>query len=121
MSHRERLDKTDDMEVRRVMEGRSNKRRRRNNDFTVTGPGDSDSESEDAELDAMDTYVDRNPPKPIGPDEVPIVDVSTNLAVSEKSTQPLVVGGALRRNPDGTVMAPRVVKKKDKDKKVRRL
>ncbi|KAF8843324.1 P-loop containing nucleoside triphosphate hydrolase protein [Paxillus ammoniavirescens] len=115
MSHRERLDKTDDMEVRRVMEGRSNKRRRRNNDFTVTSPGDS--ESEDAELDAMDTDVGRNPPKPIVPDDVPIVDVSTNLAVSEKSTQSSVVGGALRRNTDGTVMAPRVIKKKDKDKK----
>ncbi|KIK99635.1 hypothetical protein PAXRUDRAFT_822554 [Paxillus rubicundulus Ve08.2h10] len=114
MSHRERLEKTDDMEVRRVMEGRSNKRRRRNNDFTVTSPGDS--ESEDAELDVMDTDLGRDPPKAVVPDQVPIVDVSTNLAASEKSVQPSVVGGALRRNSDGTIIAPRIVTKKDKGK-----
>ncbi|KAF9220938.1 P-loop containing nucleoside triphosphate hydrolase protein [Gyrodon lividus] len=114
-SHRERLDKTEGMEVRRLVEGRSNKRRRRSNDFTVTGP--DDSESEDAELDAMGTGAGINPPKPVPPDEAPIVVASTSLAAPAKSTQPSVVGGALRRNPDGTVMGPRVFKKKEKCKK----
>ncbi|KAF9242610.1 P-loop containing nucleoside triphosphate hydrolase protein [Melanogaster broomeanus] len=111
MSHRERLDKTEDMEVRRVMEGRSNKRRRRNNNnFAVTGP--DGSESEDAELDAMAVDANINPSRP--PPEV--VDASTNLAAPEKSTQPSAVGGALRRNPDGTVAGPRIIKKKEKGK-----
>ncbi|KIJ64431.1 hypothetical protein HYDPIDRAFT_28376 [Hydnomerulius pinastri MD-312] len=115
MSNRERLDKSEDLEVRRVMEGRSNKRRRRNDDFTVLGPDESGSE--DAELDAMDIDAGISAPKAAIPGKIPVVDVSTSLAAPEKLSQPSVVGGALRRNADGTVVAPRVVKKKEKGKK----
>lgn len=99
------------------MDGRSNKRRRRNNDLSTTGL--TDSEDEDAELDAMDSdAVCADSPQPAVPNQIKIVDMSTSLAAPEKSTKSTVVGGALKRNPDGTLMAPRIVKRKKNGQKV---
>jgi len=118
VSHRERLDKTEDIEVRRFVEGRSNKRRRHNNEFSLAGP--TDTENEDAELDVMGSGPARaNSANAATPDKVLVVDMSTSFSAPEKSTQPTVVGGALRRNPDGTSMAPRIVKRKSIGQKVR--
>lgn len=112
-SHRERLDKIEDIDARRSMDGQSNKRRRRNNNFSVTGA--ADTEDEDAELDVMgsDDSLDTSTPN-----RVQVVDVSASLAAPEKSTQSTIVGSALRRNPDGTFTAPRIVKRKKTGQKV---
>ena len=112
-----RLDKIEDIEVRRVMDGRSNKRRRRDNDFSITEP--TDTENEDAELDVMGSdAASAESPNAATPDQVQVVDMSASLAAQEKSTQSTVVGGALRRNADGTSMIPRIVKSKKIGQKV---
>ncbi|KAF8555249.1 P-loop containing nucleoside triphosphate hydrolase protein [Imleria badia] len=91
------------------MDGRSNKRRRRNNDFTITAP--TDTENDDAELDIIGSdAASADFPNAASPDQVEVVDMSASLAVPEKLAQSAVVGGSLRRNPDGTSMAPRIVK-----------
>ncbi|KAG8214498.1 P-loop containing nucleoside triphosphate hydrolase protein [Butyriboletus roseoflavus] len=109
VSHRERLDKTEDMDVRRLMDGRTNKRRQRNNFFAVAGS--TDTENEDAELDVMGSdAASVDLPNTVTPEQVLVVDMSAGLAAPGKSTQSTVVGGALRRNPDGTSMAPRMIK-----------
>lgn len=106
------------MDVRRLMDGRSNKRRQRNNGFAVA---DTDTENEDAELDVMGSdSAGVNLPNAATPEQVLVVDMSTGLAAPGKSTQSTVVGGALRRNSDGTSMAPRIVKRKKIGQKVGR-
>ncbi|KAF8443043.1 P-loop containing nucleoside triphosphate hydrolase protein [Boletus edulis BED1] len=115
-SHRERLDKSEDANVRRFMDGRSNKRRRRNDNFPITGL--TDTENEDAGLDGMGSdAASVHSPDATAPDQVQIVDMSINSIAPEKSTQPTIIGGALRRNPDGTSMAPRTVTRKNMGQK----
>ncbi|KAH7885390.1 P-loop containing nucleoside triphosphate hydrolase protein [Phlebopus sp. FC_14] len=114
LSHRELLDKTEDLEVRRSMDGRSGVRRRQRSDFTVLDP--DESESDESELNGMSAEPGTSITNTVGPTEIPVVDVSTSLAVPEKSFHSSVVGGALKRNPDGTILAPRIVKK-EKGKK----
>jgi ATP-dependent RNA helicase DHX37/DHR1 len=120
ISHRERLNQSEDIDVRRLVDGRANKRRRRDNGLSVLGQ--TDTEDEDAELDVTDynaaADARADSPDAVIQGQVQVVDMSAILSAPEKSTQTVVVGGALRRNPDGTSMAPRVVKKKKAGKKV---
>ena len=100
------------------MDGRSNKRRRRNNDISITGLSDTERD-EDVELDVLGSdAASDDSPNAATPSQVQTVDMSTSLAAPEKSTQSVVVGGALRRNPDGTSTAPRAVKRKTTGQKV---
>lgn len=102
------------------MDGRSNKRRRRNNDFSITEL--ADIENEDVELDVMGSdAASADSPNASTPDQVQVVDMSASLAVQEKPTQSTVVGGALRRNADGTSMTPRIIKSKTISQKVGQL
>ncbi|KAJ7459856.1 P-loop containing nucleoside triphosphate hydrolase protein [Mycena latifolia] len=79
ITHRDRLDKLEDKEIRRALDGRTGKRRRQDDSYTVTGP---DVDTDDEELDQDDA-------------------VSASAAV----------GSALQRNPDGSVVAPKIVPK----------
>ncbi|KAI5986162.1 P-loop containing nucleoside triphosphate hydrolase protein [Pisolithus albus] len=89
-SNRQRVDKAEDLQVRRAMDGRAGKRRRRTSNYSG-----ADSESSDSELDHHPACeIDASSPKTA---PAPVVSVS-------------IVGGALKRNP-------RVVKK-EKGKKV---
>jgi ATP-dependent RNA helicase DHX37/DHR1 len=111
------LDKNEDIEVRRFMDGRSNKRRRRIIDFSITES--ADTEKEDTELDVMGSdAASADSPNAAPPDQVQVVDMSASLAAQEKPTQSTVVGGALRRNADGTSMTTRIVKSKNIGQKV---
>lgn len=102
------------MHVRRLVDGRSNKRKRDNSGFSVAGP--TDTEDEDVEFDVIGSdAASVELPNAITLDQVQVVDMS---AVPEKWTQSTVVGGALRRNPDGTSMAPHIVKRKKNVQKV---
>ncbi|KAJ7109727.1 P-loop containing nucleoside triphosphate hydrolase protein [Mycena crocata] len=91
-THRDRLDKLEDKEIRRALDGRTGKRRRQNDSYAVTGP-DAEMEESDDQDDAV------SPPKTSGP--------STLTAVSG----PPAVGSALQRNPDGSVVAPKITSK----------
>ncbi|KAG1742366.1 P-loop containing nucleoside triphosphate hydrolase protein [Suillus paluster] len=113
---RERQEKLEDKDVRRAMEGQPNKRRRRHNDFTVHEHGDSEGES-----DAMDGIdfgenADQTPVQYEHEGSVAkefAADPPTTSTVSQPaSVSTFAVGGALKRNPDGSVVAPIVVNKK---------
>ncbi|KAJ7644132.1 P-loop containing nucleoside triphosphate hydrolase protein [Roridomyces roridus] len=82
-THQDRLDKLEDKEIRRALDGRAGQRRRRQEDsYAVTGP----------DLDMDDDE----------PDDEPVAGPSSLPKAS-------AVGSALQRNPDGTVVAPKVV------------
>ncbi|KAI6044780.1 P-loop containing nucleoside triphosphate hydrolase protein [Pisolithus marmoratus] len=113
-SNRQQLNKAEDLQVRRVMEGRAGKRRRQVMDYSGI-----DSESGDSELDNhLGCGIDAPSPKTTPTPVVSVVDYSSSLTAPKKDVQhpPSVVGGALKRNADGTVVQPRVVKK-EKGKK----
>ncbi|KAG1852016.1 P-loop containing nucleoside triphosphate hydrolase protein [Suillus tomentosus] len=116
---RECQEKLEDKEVRHAMEGHPNKRRRRHNDFTIHEYGDSEDGS-----DAMDGigFVERADQTPEQHDEHehegPVTkefftDPPTASTVSQPAESTFTVGGALKRNPDGSVVAPLVVNKKN--------
>lgn len=113
---RERQEKLEDKEVRRAMEGQPNKRRRRHNDFTVHEHEDGEGESD--AMDGVDLVeeVDQMPDQYDG-HEGPVTkessaDPPTASIVSQPPQFAFTVGGALKRNPDGSVVAPLVVNKK---------
>ncbi|KAJ7095872.1 P-loop containing nucleoside triphosphate hydrolase protein [Mycena belliarum] len=85
ITHRDRLDKLEDKEIRRALDGRTGKRRRQDDSYAVTGP---DGFTDDEEIDQAHT------PSP----------ASTAKAVSA----PAAVGSALQRNPDGSVVTPKL-------------
>lgn len=93
-THQDARDKLEDKEVRRALEGRSGKRKRQDGNYDVV---EADSEDED-DFDGDSEVAEPVISKPIVP------------------SQP-VVGGALARNTDGTVIAPKI-RQKSKNKKV---
>lgn len=92
-TNKERLERLEDKEVRRAVDGRTGKRHRRGDDYDVLLPGNSDAEDDDG----MDVHEDQ---------ELPRVDVS--------------VGSALKKDANGAAMAP-VEQTRSKGKKVRAL
>jgi ATP-dependent RNA helicase DHX37/DHR1 len=112
---RERQEKLEDKEVRHAMEGQPNKRRRHHIDFTVREHEDSESESD--ALDGAD-FVEKANQTPEHDDEHEgpmtkefFADPPTALTASQSAPSVSTVGGALKRNPDGSVVAPIVVNK----------
>lgn len=108
----------EDKETRRAIDGRGGKRKRNTDRFDISQAGNDDSE-EDEDLD-------------IGGSESVTVQTTADAQVVFKSeprtstAQPVApgssaVGSALQRNPDGSVVAPRVSKKKKQGKKVNTL
>ncbi|KAJ7212117.1 P-loop containing nucleoside triphosphate hydrolase protein [Mycena pura] len=98
-THRERFDKLEDKEVRRAFDGRAGNRRRQDS-YAVTGP---DLDTDDDEMDRQDDASFAS-----GPSNVPIISQNGPSSAPVVSA-PAAVGSALQRNPDGSVVAPRVV------------
>lgn len=131
-THQHRLDQLEDREVRRALHGRSGKgKRRRTPNPALAGVNDDD------DGDTSDFRMDVDVPggEGEGDEEVgesmscskPVVIVdsgfSTTVQSPELEISPLpptlaVVGGALRRNADGSAAAPRISKRKPKSAKV---
>ncbi|KAF9454792.1 DHX37 protein [Macrolepiota fuliginosa MF-IS2] len=109
LTHQERMEKDEDLQVRHAMQGRNRKRKRHSGVMDMMDAGDDlGSEGEglsesDAESDhelmqlKMDTPDTREVEKP----SITMMDA------------PAMVGGALRRNEDGTIAAP-VLRKRSK-------
>ncbi|KAI8995457.1 P-loop containing nucleoside triphosphate hydrolase protein [Trametes punicea] len=127
-THLHRLEKQEDLEVKRAVDGRSEKRkRRRRNDALFPAVSDSEG-SEEGDHAGMD--VDRNEGFSHEYEDVqegmsrskPVVIVDSGFSTKVQSPEPEVrttilpsaVGSALRHNPDGTVVAPKIVKRKPK-------
>lgn len=105
-THQDRLDRFEDKEVRKVIEGKVGGKRKRNN---VAEPiYDNEDEGDFMDLDEP----------PVGSSVAnPVVVVDEGFSTAPVSAPS--VGSALRKNPDGSVIAPKIAKKKQKGQKVR--
>ncbi len=109
-THRERLDKLEDIEVRKALDGRVGKRKR-NDEYSVRNA--DEDEEDDTEL-----YPGNDSPLEVeGVSEAKITDIIHAEASAQPTTSTsTAVGSALQRNPDGTVVAPRIRSKRQKTK-----
>ncbi|KAF5382586.1 hypothetical protein D9615_002788 [Tricholomella constricta] len=113
-THQERFDRLEDKQVRRALDGRAGKRKR-NDDVYAVVPADekgSDTEGEDFISDADDERPSTNLKTSNVREEAAITTYDTGvqptLPVASVSSS---VGSALKRNPDGTVAAPKLRQK----------
>ncbi|KAJ7044117.1 P-loop containing nucleoside triphosphate hydrolase protein [Mycena alexandri] len=93
-THRDRLDKLEDKETRRALDGRTGKRKRQDDSYAVIGA----EESSDDEINREDSALQIS-----GPSSKP-----------PTLSAPAGVGSALQRNPDGSVVAPKIVPRNKK-------
>ncbi len=127
-THLRRLEKEEDLDVRRALDGRAGKGKRRRNDAPPSAAGDSEESDEDAHMNidrpARHTREDENVQEGMSRSRpVVIVDSgfstvvqSSGLEDSVPSTS--VIGSALRHNPHGTTAVPKISKRKPKHSKV---
>ncbi|EIW64851.1 P-loop containing nucleoside triphosphate hydrolase protein [Trametes versicolor FP-101664 SS1] len=126
-THLRRLEKEEDLDVRRALDGRAGKGKRRRNDAPPSEAGDREESDEDAYMD-----IDRSTRYTREHDNVqegmsrsrPVVIVDSGFSTAVQSSgfeDPLpstsVIGSALRHNSDGTTAAPKISKRKPKHSK----
>ncbi|KAH9936289.1 P-loop containing nucleoside triphosphate hydrolase protein [Fomitopsis serialis] len=126
-THKDMLDKQEDKEVRRAMDGTMRKgKHRRGQPVNVPSYGNDEGESEGEDVMLADGEADEKDTQ----DEVgtsranPVVIVDSGLSTTKLSPEessapamPVQVGSALKRNADGSVVAPKVSKRKAKGSK----
>ncbi len=133
-THQHRLNRLEDQEVRRALDGRSttSKRHHRNDHPLAALSNSEDDVVEDSHAGRM--YVDRledsadEEDVPEGTSRAnPVVIVDSGFSTTAEpqeeigpitSLSPPTVGSALKRNADGTVAAPRISKRKPKSANV---
>ncbi|KAI5122781.1 hypothetical protein M0805_000125 [Coniferiporia weirii] len=105
--------KLEDKEVRRVMESRVKGRRRRRDAYSDMN---EDSEGEEGTEDVEMREVPAPEPGSSRASPVVIFDEEPLFAPSDQAhvVEGVAVGSALRKNPDGTVKAPKIVKRRPK-------
>lgn len=105
-TNRERLEKLEDKETRRAIDGRAGKRKRNDDKYDIMN---AVHENEDIEFDQESIIQVLPTSSPNYAKDVLVVDSvdAPQLALSK----PSAVGSALYRNPDGSVVAPRISKK----------
>lgn len=125
-THQDRLDKSEDKDVRRAMGHTqpSGKHRKRTGGFTGVADDDDGSEEDMAFNEGSTSYmvVDDVPDVKEGLSKdrpVVIIDSAVIAPAAEQADKSGgTVGSALQRNADGSVVAPRILKKKGKGQKV---
>lgn len=128
-THQEALDRLEDKEVRRVIDGRAARGKRKRQQLPFSQVEDSDDAEDEDELIDMD--VDGEPEHAPREQEGysranPVVVVDSGFSTTTLLPEPLehsgpkvtIIGGALKRHEDGSVVAPKIVKRKPKRAKV---
>ncbi|OCH91848.1 P-loop containing nucleoside triphosphate hydrolase protein [Obba rivulosa] len=123
-THKERLEREEDKEVRQAIAGQAKgKRRRQRATVPAFGADESDDEddglpSEPMEVDQVERGSSSQPEEGLSR-ATPIVVVDDGFSTSrvEEGPKISVIGSALQRNPDGSVVAPKIVKRKPKGAK----
>ncbi|KAF9816936.1 hypothetical protein IEO21_03810 [Rhodonia placenta] len=131
-THQEALDRLEDKEVRRVIDGRAARGKRKRQQLPFSQVEDSDDAEDEDELIGMD--VDGEPEHAPREQEGysranPVVVVDSGFSTTTLLPEPLehsgpkvtIIGGALKRHEDGSVVAPKTVKRKPKRAKSRKL
>ncbi|KDQ62426.1 hypothetical protein JAAARDRAFT_30334 [Jaapia argillacea MUCL 33604] len=128
-THHERVEKQEDKEVRRLLDGtgkgkgKGKRKRARNDDYRVDVGDESDA---DADLD-LESGMEVDEPSPSAAFKSPrqakstpivVVDGGFSTSVEASKGSATLVGSALKRNADGSVVQPVVRKKKKKQQAV---
>ncbi|KAG6868632.1 hypothetical protein C0993_000222 [Termitomyces sp. T159_Od127] len=116
-THQERLERLEDKQVRRALDVHLGKRKRKGDTYTVVDPNaegfDSEEESSSDGKEEMETSTSAKGMKELEASSTKGSN-ATVIEVSAGPPAPLTcdaVGSALKRNPDGTVMVPKVRQK----------
>ncbi len=104
-THQERVEKNEDLQVKHAIRGQVGKRKREYGIPNMISVGDS-SEDEGEGLGRSEVESDERPEPVVGKQGI----LAPSVTVRGTST---VIGGALRMNEDGTVVAP-IVRRKPK-------
>ncbi|KAG6896275.1 hypothetical protein C0992_009398 [Termitomyces sp. T32_za158] len=113
-THQERQERLEDRQVRRALDVHLGKRKRKGDAYTVIDPKaestDSEEESTPDGREEMETFPSA---EGIDKSEAILTKASTATVIEASARLPApppcdTVGSALKRNPDGTVMAPKV-------------
>ncbi|PIL32147.1 hypothetical protein GSI_06853 [Ganoderma sinense ZZ0214-1] len=125
-THQHRLDQLEDKEVRRALDGRSGKgRRRRDNNPTLAGASDDEGDTNDFRMDVDVLDEDEDVQEGMSPSK-PVVIIDSGFSTTVQSPEPerehlsptlVAVGAALRRNADGSVVTPRISKRRPRSAK----
>lgn len=120
ITHQERLENAEHKNVQRLLDsssGRGSKKRKRSVRTYVEAS--EDSEGEFSHLDEDTDHTEESPVSGLSRDNpVVLVDTGFSTTVEHVETATTTVGGALRRNADGTIAAPRITQKKSNSKTV---
>jgi len=113
-----RLEKQEDKEVRRALHGFSKGRKRRHTSG-LAGYHSEDSESRDeADESDLNASMSADAEAPSVSTPATVVDMSSSYAKQPAHEYSTALGSALRRNEDGSIAQPRMLPKKDKNKRV---
>jgi ATP-dependent RNA helicase DHX37/DHR1 len=97
------LQKEEDKETRKALDGRLGKRKRQTEDFNIVPGDDEDSDHEDlGPVDEQDGDVGM---------DMDVVKTFVPVVIADGAPPPRAapeVGSALRKNPDGTLVQPKV-------------
>lgn len=118
-THEERFARLEDKETRRALDGTASGKKRKRGHASAWGAADSEdrtSQSEEFDYDVMDERSNDAGAGMVLPSRE-VIDITDN-PVMAAIPQSSVVGSALQRNPDGTVVPPRVVKRQPKTNRV---
>jgi ATP-dependent RNA helicase DHX37/DHR1 len=100
-SHQDHLDKREDIDVRRALDGQTGRRRRARDVYEIEEAEDDDLEDDQLSHVADNDAISNDVPSSAGPS-----------AIVRPSTP--AVGSALQRNADGSIVAPRIRPRKQK-------
>lgn len=118
-THKERLERLEDKEVRRALDGRAGKRKRHDDVYAVIHPDNENSDEEEVLVKdrsegklRLDVETSVYGQKELTSINLAPVTISQPIALASSA-----VGSALQRNADGSIMAPKI-RPKTKGKKV---
>lgn len=121
MTHQERLVREEHQAVKKNMEGRTHTGKRKRHTTAYDRNADSENDSDAALYEDIDMHSsesrgaddEKTESKPGSSRTNPVIIVDSGFSTAiEQPIIKSVIGGALQRKPDGTVVAPRIVKKK---------
>ena len=117
-THQQLQEKVEDREIRNAFIGLSGKRKRHQDHFHIDGPDEDDDVSE------VESHPQRLEEEGwLEQNTGTLAEQDTNAVVSQMDpfesrskahSLPVVVGSALQRNPDGSVVAPKIYAKSEK-------
>ncbi|EMD39965.1 hypothetical protein CERSUDRAFT_92451 [Gelatoporia subvermispora B] len=123
-THKERLEKDEDKEVRHAISGVKGKRSRIRDAYSRHSAKESDEEDDGLPTEFMQVDQEERATASPQPEEgssraTPIVVVDEGFSTHQVLEGPKisVIGSALQRNADGTVVAPKIVTRKSKGAK----